>query len=82
MLLLRLGWRFTAATVRAGESPTVTENQHAQSRKRAVIVFVCDPPVVASYVSIDVNNFNPSVRETLLQLAEVTIEEATTKQCK
>ncbi|XP_071785340.1 uncharacterized protein [Asterias amurensis] len=84
------GSRFNAATVRAGESFEISENQpcglpatEAQSKPGAVIVFVCDPPVVARYVSIDIDVTYPSVRDDyLLQIAEVKVEEATNKECE
>ena len=45
-------------------------------------MFVCDPPVVARYVSVDIDITHPSVRDGYLQLAEVKVEEATNKECE
>ena len=48
-----------------------------QSKTGAVITFNCDPAVTAKYVSLDIDPSQPLVVHTLLEVAEVTVENAT-----
>ena len=84
-LSLLEGSRFSGAVVRAGVGSNFTENQQcgspataAQSVEGAVIEFLCDPPVMAKYVSLDIDLSRPGVTaEAVLQIAEVAVEEYT-----
>ncbi|XP_033646191.1 mucin-2-like [Asterias rubens] len=78
------GEGFIGAVARAGLSPNVTDNQQCglpatveQSKTGAVITFNCDPAVTAKYVSLDIDPSQPLVVHTLLEVAEVTVENAT-----
>ncbi|XP_071806500.1 uncharacterized protein [Asterias amurensis] len=78
------GPRFIGATVRAGLSSNYFNNQQcgkpatsAQSYPGAINVFLCDPPVMARWVSIDIDPSYPGSAEAILQLAEVSLVEYT-----
>ena len=86
--LLKGEHRFTGAVVRAGGSPNYTENQpcglpatRAQSYIGAVNEFLCDPPRMARYVTLDIDSSSPDVSYAILQIAEVTVEEFTPGEC-
>ncbi|XP_033646190.1 uncharacterized protein LOC117305429 [Asterias rubens] len=70
------GDRFIGVTVRAGVNLTHTKNQpcgspatEEQSVEGVMVGFMCDPPVKAKYVSLDIN------ARGKLDIAEVTVEE-------
>ncbi|XP_071809811.1 uncharacterized protein [Asterias amurensis] len=74
------GYRFIGATARAGLSSNCTVNQRcgepatsSQSQSGATIPFLCDPPVIARWISLDVDPSWPGVTEAVLQLAEVSV---------
>jgi len=77
--------RLTGAVVRAGTSSIGSANRVCGSavsatlalERRAFLDFVCDPPLSAKYVSVDI----PQIRITKEQLCEVTVEEATPGPC-
>ncbi|XP_071809832.1 uncharacterized protein [Asterias amurensis] len=78
------GEGFVGAVARAGLSPNVTDNQQCglpatveQSKTGAVITFKCDPAVTAKYVSLDIDTSQPLVVYAVLEVAEVTVENAT-----
>ncbi|XP_038064855.1 uncharacterized protein LOC119735220 [Patiria miniata] len=84
------GFRFIGAIVRAGLSPNFAENlpcgspaTSQQSREGAKIPFLCEPPRLAWYVSLDINTSMPGVdaAHAFLQLAEVAVEEYTSGEC-
>ena len=82
------GIRFIGATVRAGVNSNYIENQMcglpataAQSYDGAVNALLCDPPVMAKYVSLDIDPSSPGVTEAILQIAELTVEEYTSGEC-
>lgn len=73
---------------RAGLSLSYSENQacglpatRAQSYDGAVIVFTCDTPQLARYVTLDIDPSSPDVTNALLQMGEVTLEEITSGEC-
>ena len=77
-----------AAVARAGNSSNYYENQqcgspttNAQSKMGAVIEFLCDPPVLAKYVSLDIDPSSPGVNNPMLQIAEVTVKEYKSEEC-
>ncbi len=81
---LEVTHRFLGATARAGLSSNYADNQRcgqpatlSQSTRAAEIVFLCDPPVVARWVSFDIDPSYPGVTEAALQLAEVSVKEYT-----
>ena len=43
--------------------------------------FLCDPPRVARYVSLDINTTHPLVSDAIFMLAEVTVKEYTSGEC-
>ncbi len=69
----------TGAAVRAGMCDTVTNNRQCGSSVTAeqaavpgaTIEFLCDPPLRARYVSVDIQ----SEEGQYLQLCEVTVEQ-------
>ena len=83
-----LEYCFIAAVARVGNSSNYYENQQcglpateAQSQQGAVTEFLCDQPVLARYVSLDINSSSPGVIEAILQIAELTVDEYTSKEC-
>ena len=77
-----------AAVARAGNSSNYYENQQCgspttkkQSKKGAVIEFLCDPPVLAKYLSLDIHSSSPDVQHPVLQIAEVTVKEYKSEEC-
>ena len=75
-LICQTGDRFIGVTVRAGVNLTHTKNQPCgspataeQSVEGVMVGFMCDPPVKAKYVSLDIN------ARGKLDIAEVTVEE-------
>ena len=54
-----------------------------QSNDGAMNQFMCDPPRLAKYVSLDINTSRPEVTydDAILQLGEVTVEEYTAGEC-
>ncbi|XP_022098548.1 fibropellin-1-like [Acanthaster planci] len=80
------GDRLTGAVVRGGTSSTSLTNrgvcgtpltaQQAEVR-RSTVDFVCDPPMTAKFVTVDI----PLLRLTQQPLCEVTIEQATPGPC-
>ncbi|XP_038073956.1 fucolectin-5-like [Patiria miniata] len=84
--------RFTGALVRAGLNMNVTNDPSPpcgspafrnQSSDGATNKFLCDPPRMARYVSLDINISRPGVTASnaYLQLAEVNLEEYTSGEC-
>ncbi|XP_071785288.1 fucolectin-3-like [Asterias amurensis] len=80
--------RFRAAVVRAGLSPDFIQNQQcglpateSQSTDGAVVEFLCEPPVIARYVSLDIDPSRPDVTLAILQIAEVNVQEYTSQEC-
>ena len=79
------GDRLTGAVVRAGTNPAGTANRvcgsavtNAQAlERRSVVDFLCDPPLSAKYVSVDI----PLIQASSQQICEVTVEEATPGPC-
>ncbi|XP_038074120.1 pentraxin fusion protein-like [Patiria miniata] len=75
--------RLTGAVVRAGDSPTATDNPTCNSPVTAAqaqplggtIVFDCSSPLRARYISVDIPG------TATLQLCEVTVEEVALDQC-
>jgi len=80
-----MGDRLTGAVVRAGTNPAGTANRvcgsavtNAQAlERRSVVDFLCDPPLSAKYVSVDI----PLIQASSQQICEVTVEEATPGPC-
>ncbi|XP_038065954.1 neurogenic locus notch homolog protein 2-like isoform X5 [Patiria miniata] len=79
------GARLTGAVVRAGTSSTGLNNgmcgsaltaQQAEVR-RSTVDFVCDPPLTAKFVTVDI----PLLRVTKQQICEVTVEQGTPGPC-
>ena len=77
-----------AAVARAGNSSNYYENQQCgspttnkQSKRGSVIEFLCDPPVLAKYLSLDMNSTSPDVENPMLQIAEVTVKEYKSEEC-
>ncbi|XP_038065423.1 uncharacterized protein LOC119735676 isoform X12 [Patiria miniata] len=77
--------RLTGAVVRAGTSSTGLNNgmcgsaltaQQAEVR-RSTVDFVCDPPLTAQFVTVDI----PLLRVTQQQMCEVTVEQAIPGPC-
>ena len=74
--------RFAAAVARAGLSPNYAENRPCglpatseQSVTGSTVVFPCDPPRVARYVTLDIDRGNPEAGDqSALMLAEVKVE--------
>ena len=86
LLSCRKAHYFIDAVVRAGMSSNVTENQQCglpaspfQSQTGAVIEFLCDPPVLAQYVSVDKSP--SSSQPVVVLLGEVTVVEYTAGEC-
>ena len=85
VIIALTGDRLTGAVVRAGTSSIGSANRVCGSavsatlalERRAFLDFVCDPPLSAKYVSVDI----PQIRITKEQLCEVTVEEATPGPC-
>ncbi|XP_038066018.1 proto-oncogene tyrosine-protein kinase receptor Ret-like [Patiria miniata] len=84
------GFRFIGAIARAGLSPNFNENlpcgspaTSEQSQNGAEITFLCEPPRLARYVSLDINTSMPGVdaARAFLQLAELAVEEYTSGEC-
>ncbi|XP_038071166.1 uncharacterized protein LOC119740040 [Patiria miniata] len=80
--------RFFGVVVRAGLSSNYTENQPCgspatanQSVDGAVNDFLCAPPQLARYVSVDIDTSLPGVTEAILALAEVTLLEYPYLEC-
>ncbi|XP_038069841.1 uncharacterized protein LOC119739078 [Patiria miniata] len=80
--------RFFGTVVRAGLSTNYTENRPcgspataAQSSPGTVTEFPCDTPRRARYVSLDIDPSRPGVTTPILQIAELTVEEHTTRPC-
>ena len=74
--------------MRAGVSSNYTDNQKCgsqvtdnQTYAGAVIAFLCDPPLLAKYVRLDIDPSNSSDAILVLQIAEVMVEEYTSKEC-
>ena len=74
--------------MRAGASPSYAENQpcgspatRAQSHNGATVEFLCDPPRLARYVTLDIDSSSPDVTNAVLQIGEVTVKEYTTGEC-
>ena len=74
--------------MRAGVSSYYTENQKCgshvtdnQAYAGAVIEFFCDPPVLAKYVSVDIDPSSSVDANPVLQIAEVMVEEYTSEEC-
>ena len=72
--------------VQAGVSSNYTENQQCGQPATAAeanapgveISFLCEPAVLAKYVSLDIDRARPGVtEESNLKIAEVTVEEYT-----
>ena len=76
---LSLGERLTNAVVRAGTSRNIQRNPQCgdvvspamATPRGGTIELVCDPPLVARYISVDI----PSDKHSFLQLCEVTVKE-------
>ena len=45
-----------------------------QSLPGAMIAFTCEPPVLARYISVDVDPSRQDVTDAVLQIAEVAVE--------
>ena len=70
--------RLIGATVRAGVNPNIINNMmcgsavnKTQAQPGAWIEFVCNPPTLAHFVSVDINNGY----KVALQLCEVMVKE-------
>ncbi|XP_022097142.1 tenascin-like [Acanthaster planci] len=79
--------RLVGATVRAGLSPTISENtlcgspvSAEQATPGAWLRFTCDPPVQARYVSVDID-LEGTGRTQFLTVCEVKVEESTAWDC-
>ncbi|XP_038069419.1 tenascin-like [Patiria miniata] len=79
--------RLIGATVRAGLSPSVTENTVCgspvtaeQATPGAWLRFTCDPPVRARYLSVDID-LRGSGRLQFLAVCEVKVEESQAMEC-
>ena len=77
-----------AAVARAGSSSNYYKNEQCgspitnkQSEKGDVIEFLCDPPVLAKYLSLDMNSTSLNVENPMLQIAEVTVKEYKSEEC-
>ena len=42
-----------------------------------MVVFLCDPPRMARYVTLDINSSHPDSTDAVLQLAEVEVDHTT-----
>ena len=64
-------------------SPCDLPATREQSNTGATNQFMCDPPRLAEYVSLDIDTSRPEVTydQAFLQLAEVTVEEYTIGEC-
>ncbi|XP_071803636.1 uncharacterized protein [Asterias amurensis] len=78
------GYRFTGAVARAGPGSEYYVNQQcglpataSQSYSGAVFTFVCDPPMIARYVTLDIDHAMPGVdpNDAVLSLGEVAVNE-------
>ena len=74
--------------MRAGVSSNYTKNQkcgspvtNKQAYAGAVIEFFCDAPVLAKYVSVDIDPSSSVDANPVLQIAEVMVEEYTSEEC-
>ncbi|XP_071809531.1 uncharacterized protein [Asterias amurensis] len=83
------GFRFIGATARAGLTSDYAVNQRcgepatsSQATAGATNIFLCDPPVVARWISFDIDRSLPGVNpnEAYLQLAEVSVK-VYTREC-
>ncbi|XP_022110100.1 fucolectin-6-like [Acanthaster planci] len=81
-------YRFAAAVARAGLGSNYNDNQpcgspaaRAQCTDGATIVFPCETPRMARYVTLDIDPSHHDVTKALLQLAEVTVKEYTNGEC-
>ena len=69
-------------------SPDFIQNQQcglpateSQSTDGAVVEFLCEPPVIARYISLDIDPSTPDVTVAILQIAEVNVQEYTSQEC-
>ena len=76
------------AVARAGLSSNFAENQpcgspatRAQSTRGAAVEFLCDPPRMARYVTLDIDASRTEAEHPSLMLAEVTVDEYTCGEC-
>ena len=84
-----IGFRFIRATARAGLTSNYAVNQRcgepatsSQATTGATNIFLCDPPVMARWISFDIDRSLPGVNpnEAILQLAEVSVK-VYTREC-
>ena len=82
------GDRFVGAIARAGLNFSYYDNQQCgsnitkeQSFNGAVIDFVCDPPLFAKYVSLELPPSSPDVADRILEIAEISVKEYKSKDC-
>ncbi|XP_033636722.1 uncharacterized protein LOC117297683 [Asterias rubens] len=80
------GAYFNGVTVRAGLSENYTENTECTSlvtspSNGAVLEFLCDPPALAQYISMDKDQATPSGGGTILRITEVSVYEYASEEC-
>ena len=82
------GYRFIGAIARAGLNFSYYDNQQCgskvteeQSFNGAVIDFVCDPPLFAKYVSLELPPSSPDVADRILEIAEISVKEYKSEAC-
>ena len=82
------GYRFVGAIARAGLNFSYYDNQQCgsnvtdeQSFNGSMVDFVCDPPLFAKYVSLELPPSSPDAADRILDIAEIYVKEYKSEDC-